>query len=418
MLASSIVLVSAPSSSAQAPPNHEQTPSGDFAEHEKEPDLSAFRQWLERGVRGLDGPSGDRGVSVAIGGIVPGSGFAGGIGYKHLNAFPRGIGFQLDGRVSHRRYLEFAAAIGFLNDRSSSVELDTADRRPSSLFNDSTLKEPGSAVYVETRYRYYPQQSYYGGGLAARIEDRADYALSGVSVEGVWQRQFTRAIGMSVRGGVLDIQVGKGANSTVVNFEDRFPPATVSGGQSQPRFFTLGAGLVRDTRQQPGAPEDGTFVGIAARRFTAGGAPDLDFTRVALDVRWYARSIAPRGVLALRGLLSSDFTDNGGPTPFYLQQYLGGGDTIRGLRSYRFQDQALYVLTAEYRWRVHRYFDIVPFVDAGNAAAALPRLSLHSLRISPGIAFRARTDRRTLARVEVAAGPTGYRIVVGTGPAF
>jgi outer membrane protein assembly factor BamA len=420
MLASSIVLVSAGSSFAQAPPISETTPPGDFARQEKEADRAAFRRWLERRVRALDGPAGDRerGVSVAFGGIVPGSGLAGGVSYRHLNAFPRGLGFQIDGRVSHRRYLEFAAAVGFLNKRSSTVELDTADRRPGSLFNDSTLKEPGSAVYVESRYRYYPQQSYYGGGLAARTEDRADYALSGISVEGVWQRQFTRAIGMSVRGGVLDVGVGSGTNPTLVNFEDRFTPVTVSGGVSQPRFLTFGAGLVRDTRQQPGSPEDGTFIGVAVRRFAARGTPDLDFTRMALDVRGYVRPITTRGVLALRGLLSSDFTDSGSPTPFYLQQYLGGGDTVRGLRSYRFQDQALFVLTAEYRWRVHRYIDIAPFVDAGSAAPALSRLSFASLRVSPGIAIRARTDRRTIVRLELASGPEGYRIMVGTGPSF
>ena len=47
------------------------------------------------------------------------------------------------------------------------------------------------------------------------------------------------------------------------------PAATISGALEQPRFLTLGAGLVRDTRQQPGAPENGTFVGVALRRFDA-----------------------------------------------------------------------------------------------------------------------------------------------------
>ena len=116
--------------------------------------------------------------------------------------------------------------------------------------------------------------------------------------------------------------------------------------------------------------------------------------------------------------MSSDFTDSDRPTPFYLQQYLGGSDTIRGLRSYRFQDQALFVISAEYRWRAHRYLDVVPFVDAGTAAPALSRLSLSSVNVAPGIAVRARTDRRTIARVELAKGPEGYRILVGTGPSF
>jgi outer membrane protein assembly factor BamA len=135
-------------------------------------------------------------------------------------------------------------------------------------------------------------------------------------------------------------------------------------------------------------------------------------------MRGYVRAITPRGVLALRGLVSSDFTDSGSPTPFYLQQYLGGGDTMRGMKSYRFQDQALFVLTAEYRWRVHRYIEVAPFVDAGSTAPALSRLTFNALKISPGIAIRARTDRRTIARLELASGPEGYRIIVGTGPSF
>jgi outer membrane protein assembly factor BamA len=420
MLASSIVVTST-SLSAQVGPSPDVTPSDDTTRQVvQEPNPAGIRRWIERRVRSLEDSTGDRerGISITAGTVVSGSGFAGGLGYKHLNAFPHGIGFQIDGRVSFRRYQEYAAAVGFLNARSSTVELDTADRRPGSLFNDTTLKRPGSALYVEARYRHYPQHVYYGGGLASNVADRADYLLSGVSVEGVWQRQFNQTTGMSVRGGLLDLQVGSGTNSTLVNFEDRFVPAAVSGGMSQPRFLTFGAGVVRDTRQQPAAPEDGTFVGIAARRFIAGGAPDLDFTRLALDVRGYVRPFASRGVLAMRGLVASDFTDSGGPTPFYLQQYLGGGDTIRGLRSYRFQDQALFVVTAEYRWRVHRHMEIAPFVDAGNGAPALSRLTLNSLRVSPGIAIRARTNRRTLARLELAKGPEGYRIVVGTGPSF
>ena len=115
---------------------------------------------------------------------------------------------------------------------------------------------------------------------------------------------------------------------------------------------------------------------------------------------------------------SSDFTDGERPTPFYLQQHLGGSDSIRALRSYRFQDQALFVVSAEYRWRAHRYLDIVPFIDAGTAAPSLSRLSFNSVNIAPGIAVRARTDRRTIARVELAKGPEGYRLLVGTGPSF
>jgi hypothetical protein len=378
-----------------------------------------FRNWIEQRVRSFASEgTREQGVTVAFGTVTPGSGLAGGVGYKHFNAFGPGLGYEVGGMVSFRRYQEYSAAFGRLNARSSTVELDTADRRVGALFNDSSSKEPGSALYVEARYRNYPQSVYYGEGISSLKANRADYSLSGVSVEGVWQRQFNSSIGLSVRGGVLDLHVGTGTNATLVNFEERFTPATVPGALEQPRFITLGAGLVRDTRPQPGAPDKGTFVGVALRRFAAGGAPDLDFSRLTFDARAYAKPIASRGVLAMRALLSSDFTDSGRNTPFYLQQSLGGGDTVRGLPSYRFRDQALYVLTAEYRWRLHRHVDITPFVDVGNTAPALSDLTLRSLKVGPGVALSVRTNRRTLARLEWATSSEGYRIVVGTGPAF
>jgi hypothetical protein len=61
--------------------------------------------------------------------------------------------------------------------------------------------------------------------------------------------------------------------------------------------------------------------------------------------------------------------------------------------------------------------EVAPFVDVGNTAPALSRLTFRSLKIGPGVAVRVRTDRRTLARLEWATSSEGYRIVVGTGPA-
>lgn len=378
-----------------------------------------FKNWIEQRVRSFSSSTDrEKGMTASFGTVTPGSGIAGGVGYKHFNAFGSGIGYEAGGMVSFRRYQQYSAAIGRLNDRASTVELDTADRRVGSLFNDSATKERGSALYIEARYRDFPQSVYYGGGSTSLKSNRADYSLSGVSIEGVWQRQFDSSVGISVRGGLLDLRVGTGTNSTLINFEERFAPAAIPGALEQPRFVTLGAGLVRDTRQYPGAPDDGTFVGVAFRRFAASGAPDLDFTRMTFDARAYAKPMTERGVLAVRALLSSDFTDSGGQTPFYLQQSLGGGDTIRGLPSYRFQDQALYVLTAEYRWRMHRHVEVAPFVDVGNTASAISRLTFRSMKVGPGIAIRVRTKHRTLARLEWATSSEGYRIVVGTGPSF
>jgi hypothetical protein len=118
-------------------------------------------------------------------------------------------------------------------------------------------------------------------------------------------------------------------------------------------------------------PENGHLLGVALRRYSASELPFLSFTRVTFDARGYRRLLAQRGVLAVRGLVSSDLTGENGATPFYLQQSLGGGETLRGFHSYRFPDRALAHLSVEYRWRAHRYVEIAPFLDTGTVAPAL-----------------------------------------------
>jgi outer membrane protein assembly factor BamA len=239
-----------------------------------------------------------------------------------------------------------------------------------------------------------------------------------MSVEGVWQWQLTPALGVSARGGWLDLEVGPGHNDSLLNVEERFVPALTPGAPEQPLYFTYGAGVMHETRLEPGAPENGHVLGVAVRRYSASDLSFLSFTRVTFDGRGYRRLLSERGVLAVRGLVSSDLTAESGATPFYLQQSLGGGETLRGFHSYRFPDRALAHLSVEYRWRVHRYVEIAPFLDTGTVAPSLSRLSLSSFKMSPGVGIRGRTDRRTIARLDWARSSEGHRISIGVGPSF
>lgn len=370
----------------------------------------------------------DEGISVTAGIIVAGSSLSGGVGYRRLDVFS-GLDVEVEGNLSVRRYQDYRLAIGLLGARSSTLAFDVADRKVTSLFNATSRKSPGSAVYLDLRFRDYPRHTYYGTGINASEDDRADYALRGTSVEGVWQWQLTPELGVSARGGWLDLNVGPGHNDAILNVEERFAPASTPGVPEQPLFFTYGAGVMHDTRQEPGAPEDGHMFGVALRRYSASDTPaafaqgasgpgDLSFTRLSLDGRGYRRLFSDRGVLAVRGLISSDFTRDGGATPFYLQQSLGGGETLRGFHSYRFPDQALAHVSVEYRWRAHRYIEVAPFVDTGTVAPELSRLSLGSFKMSPGVGIRARSNRRAIARLDWAWGSEGQRLSIGTGPAF
>jgi outer membrane protein assembly factor BamA len=418
ILATSGLSISAQQSNAQKPDNEESTEAQD------EGRLKSMPRWL----KAFSAPDDKEGLSVTAGIIVAGSGLSGGAGYRRLNLF-NSIDIEVEGNVSVRGYQDYRAAIGWLDARPSTLEFDVADRKVASLFNTTARKSSGSALYLDLRFRDYPRHTYYGTGIDSREEDRADYALHGLSVEGVWQWQLTSALGISARGGWLDLEVGRGHNDAILNVEDRFLPVLTPGAPEQPLFFTYGAGIVHDTRLEPGAPENGHMLGVGARHYSASdmaaafapdaSAPkDLSFTRVTFDARGYRRLISERGVLAVRGLVSSDLVGDNGATPFYLQQSLGGGETLRGFHSYRFPDQALAHVSVEYRWRAHRYVEIAPFFDTGTVAPALSRLSLGSFKMSPGVGIRGRTSRRTIARLDWAWGSEGHRIVLATGPAF
>jgi outer membrane protein assembly factor BamA len=419
MLSATIAAFTAPLAAQQQAKAASADDSGAPQEQREvpEPQDEGRLKGMPRWLRAFSSPDRKEGVSVNAGIIVAGSNVSGGVGYRRLNLF-KNIDYEVEGNLSVRGYQDYRLAIGLLDSRPSTLELDVADRKVASLFNATARKSPGSALYLDMRYRDYPRHTYYGTGMDSLEDNRADYALHGLSVEGVWQWQLTSALGVSARGGWLDLEVGPGHNDSLINVEDRFVPALTPGVPDQPLFFTYGAGVAHDTRLEPGVPENGHMVGVAVRRYSASDTPDLSFTRMTLDARAYRHALSDRGVLAVRGLLSSDLTGENGSTPFYLQQSLGGGETLRGFHSYRFPDQALAHVSVEYRLRVHRYVEIAPFLDTGTVAPSLSRLSLGSFKMSPGVGIRGRTDRRTIGRLDWGWGSEGHRISIGVGPAF
>jgi len=371
-----------------------------------------FRQRLEAPPKPVTDPGG--GFSPTAGTVVSGSGLAVGGKYKSVNLLPGGIDAQVSGMVSLRGYQEYSAAIGWMDRDRSTVALDTADTAIGSLFNAGSPKARGMAGYVEVRHRFYPLQRYFGPGATTRHEDRSDYTLSGTSVDGVLQRQLTPKVGVSVRGGWLRLQAGAGHDDTTPDVGDRFAFSNLAGLAQQPAFVTLGAGIAWDARNNPRAPEDGWFTATSLRHFAPLSQSADAFTRATIELRGYRR--APGGVVAARGLTSADL--GGSATPFFLQASLGGAQTLRGFGNYRFSDRAVAHGTVEYRWRVHRYFEITPFVDAGTVAHSWARLAAGDIEVTPGIGLRGRTDHRVFGRIDWSHSREGHRLVLGVGPAF
>jgi outer membrane protein assembly factor BamA len=122
---------------------------------------------------------------------------------------------------------------------------------------------------------------------------------------------------------------------------------------------------------------------------------------------------APLGshvVVALHGWLVASQPDEGQVVPFYLQPSLGGHNTLRSYADYRFHDRHLMAMNAEGRVAVMTHVDAAVFFDAGNVARQLGDLNFDKRSYGAGI--RVHTRRQTFARVDVARGGEGWRLLL------
>jgi outer membrane protein assembly factor BamA len=113
-----------------------------------------------------------------------------------------------------------------------------------------------------------------------------------------------------------------------------------------------------------------------------------------------------------------DGPDGGSRVPFYLQPTLGGSETLRGFREYRFRDRNLFYLSGEYRWEPVRAVELALFYDTGKVFADRSDFDFERLRKSVGIGLRFKTTRSVVFRIDAARSDEGSRIYFKFGPAF
>jgi hypothetical protein len=398
----------------QAKPDAGQSPDAPPSAGDRiEEWAGAHRDWAER-FMGL----GDAGFFPLVGVVVPGSGLAAGAGYRQHRLAGGPLGFDISGLFSYRGYQAYRARFGMLRRERNSVSLRPGESNLASQFNEGRSRSRGVGAHFEVGYNDYPRHPFYGVGPASRAADRSDYRLSGAGYAVVVQAQVTRSLAISARGGLLAPDVSPGDDDGHPNVDERFTDTVAPGLGRQPDFTAVGMGAVLDLRDNPIRPQAGSLVGVTAWRFVSRGSGGFDFTRLLLDVRGYSTPLAPGHVLALRLLVSSARPDDGSRVPFYLQHTLGGNQTLRGFHGYRFRDNFLAAMSAEYRWNAHRFVDIVPFVDAGGVAPGMRAISWQNVEATVGVGAGLKWGGTVVVRMDVGRSRDGYHLAFGAGPLF
>lgn len=395
-----------PSAPAPTPEPPAGTPGADPC-HTPPGEKKGLTDWFKCLKHVYDKVSSKDGPRLVVGGVAPGGGLAGGVGYGY-----RGRSgdwqrqFDASARVSVKGYWMLDANLRLTKAQSTFTKC-------------SDEWGPQSALKLDLygQVRDMRRLDYFGVGPETREQDRAVYHYR----EGVVGADISKPsaslcwldVGGAVEGIFPDLRpIGDPAVRSV---ERVYNEAAAPGLTGRPRYLHL-AGFAR--LHSPGQPESRkleylflyhVYQDLSERRYS--------FRRFDADLR----NKFPfgdkddednyRNELRVRGRLSLSETRAGQQVPFYLMETLGGSnirgdDTLRGFRDYRFRDRHYALLQTEYLRSLYGPLDFIAFYDTGKVASSLDRFGEGRLRHTYGLGVVVVPRRRdnVLFRFYVALG--------------
>ena len=334
------------------------------------------------------------GIHWKLGSLTTGSGFAYGGGYRHRRLFDGQGAATVWAAASLKRYwaMEGRFALPDLADGRVSLE-------------------------AFARHSDYPREAFFGLGPDSRRSDHTSFDLRMTRVGG---EAAVRPWKQLAFGGELEWLRPRARNGTdprVPPIEALFDARAVPGLGIETEFIRTGVSAEVDYRQPRNARRGGWYR-LDASRYQARSAP-FDFTRLEADLRQYLSAFAERRVVALRLLASTSTADAGSQVPFYLMPSLGGHDSLRGFRDYRFRGPHALLAQAEYRYEIWSGFDAALFYDAGKVADTRRDLDFKRLQHDYGVGFRFNTDNGVIFRVDAGFGSRdGRHLFIVFGDVF
>ena len=315
-----------------------------------------------------------------LGSLTVGSGFAYGLGFRNRRLFENTGALDLWAAASILRYNAVEARLTF----------------PRLVRNHLHLETWGSR-------RDYPQENFFGLGPDSSRADRSDY---GIRTNRVGGRAGIRPVEALLVGGGLEYlqpRLGAGNSSELPNVTDVFNPSELPGFETRSHFLRSDAFIEVDYREPRNARQGGWYR-FDYSHYDDRKAGTYTFNRLDADVRQFIGFLAGRRVIAARLFVATSDNTGEHAVPFYDMPTLGGYDTLRGFRQYRFQAPHAILVQGEYRWEIWSGLDGALFYDAGKVANRRSDLDLSNLERDYGFGFRFNTDNGVVFRVDAAFG--------------
>ncbi len=272
---------------------------------------------------------------------------------------------------------------------------------------------------VEATDRHQPEEDFYGLGSASLERDRVSFLFDRREVQGRAVATLVDGLRVGARVARLGTRIGAGRDRRFPSIEQRFSDVDAPGLSEQPDYSYGDLFAVFDRRDQPGNPRAGGYYGVVWRRYT-----DLDFDRysfsaVEADLQHFFPIFDKKRVFAVRGRVFTTKADAGQIVPFYFRPALGGNDSLRSARDFRFHDTNVLAINLEYRWEAFSGLDMALFSDVGKVAPRAAHLDLTDLEQAYGIGLRFNTYKAVFLRLDVSlAGGESPRYFIKFRKAF
>jgi hypothetical protein len=334
-------------------------------------------------------------VEYGYAGKPIGSGIGAGIGYRS-DLFDRRARLVLETGATWRRY-----------------RLMRAD------FSLPTLAAGRVELGVEVSDRHNPQEDFYGLGPESRERDRVSFLFDRRDVQARAIAKLLGPVRLGARVGRLAAKLGRGRDSRFPSIEELFTDADAPGLNDHADYLYGDLFVDVDTRDQPGNPRAGGYYAVQWRRYDELDLDRADFRVIESDVQHFFPIFDKKRVFAVRGRVFSTAAGAGRVVPFYFQPTLGGSDSLRSVREFRFRDTHVLAVNVEYRWEAFSGLDMALFSDVGKVASRAEDLDFDDLEHAYGIGLRFNTYKAVFLRLDVSlAGGESPRYFLKFNKAF
>ncbi len=384
----------APAPAQQPPPPISTVPPGGLL---REPRV--LSDAIDYGIFVLGDPAArpTNGFYPELSNMITGSGWVSlGPGYRHLSA---------DGQV----YVDVSAALSWRMYRMAQGRLEFPR-----LAHDRLI------AGVQTMLADNTQVDYFGLGSNATGADQSVYRLQTHDLVTYAEYFLTDSLAVTGAFGWLgEPNLLPPSGPFLGPFPyvaTAFPNAPAVGLSNQPALLHSEAGIEADTRDHPDYPRRGFLYRAALTSYSDQTTDTFSFRQWEAQALQYVPVFENRVVLAFRAWALYGAIPTGHQVPFYLMPSVGGNSTLRAYQDYQFHDNNSLVTNAEARVALMTHVDAAAFVDAGNVAPRFSGLNLG--KTSYGLGLRLHTQTTTLARLDVAVGAEGWRVVFRTTEPF